>query len=117
MSPAPAPLRSPRGVLTHGCTGVRLEGTRTPVRPLGVSSHRRWGCVHVNGLADPVGTPPLSPFEALPRVPSVLSLTAAKLRPKLPGEKRERWLASARPEQLPPTGTWWDVWFILAGRG
>jgi phage terminase large subunit-like protein len=71
----------------------------------------------LSGLADPVGTLPLSSYQALTRVPSVLRLTGAKLRPKPPGEKRERWLKTARAEQLPPDGDWWDVWFILAGRG
>jgi phage terminase large subunit-like protein len=71
----------------------------------------------LSGLADPVGTLPLSSLEALTQVPSVLRLTGAKLRPKPPGEKRERWLKTARAEQLPPDGVWWDVWFILAGRG
>jgi phage terminase large subunit-like protein len=27
------------------------------------------------------------------------------------------WQASARPEQLPPSGDWWTVWLYLAGRG
>lgn len=34
------------------------------------------------------------------------------------GQKaRVRWLATARPEQLPPSTDGWDVWLYLAGRG
>jgi phage terminase large subunit-like protein len=38
------------------------------------------------------------------------------LRVKLANSHRDRWLASARPEQLTPDGDW-NVWLILAGRG
>jgi predicted phage terminase large subunit-like protein len=27
------------------------------------------------------------------------------------------WTTKARPEQLPPSGDWWTIWLILAGRG
>src|SRR5215813_9878218 len=27
------------------------------------------------------------------------------------------WPAVARPNQLPPSGTWWQIWLLLAGRG
>ena len=27
------------------------------------------------------------------------------------------WLALARPNQLPPSSTWWQIWLLLAGRG
>ena len=27
------------------------------------------------------------------------------------------WPAVARPNQLPPPGTWWQIWLLLAGRG
>ncbi len=27
------------------------------------------------------------------------------------------WIAKARPEQLQPSGDWWTIWLILAGRG
>ena len=27
------------------------------------------------------------------------------------------WPALARPNQLPPPGTWWQIWLLLAGRG
>ncbi len=27
------------------------------------------------------------------------------------------WSTKARPEQLPPSGDWWTIWLILAGRG
>ena len=50
-------------------------------------------------------------------IPSALSRAAAKLRPAGPGARRRAWLASARPQQLPPPGSDWSVWFILAGRG
>lgn len=51
------------------------------------------------------------------RVPSAFTLAAARLRPRGPGRRRGKWLAEARPNQLPPDGLWWFVWFILAGRG
>jgi phage terminase large subunit-like protein len=35
-----------------------------------------------------------------------------------PGQKaRMRWLAEARPKQLPPTSQDWDVWLYMGGRG
>jgi phage terminase large subunit-like protein len=49
--------------------------------------------------------------------PNVWRLMAERLRPKPAGPKRQKWLREARPNQLPPAGTWWGVWFILAGRG
>lgn len=30
---------------------------------------------------------------------------------------RSAWVESARPNQLPPQGKEWDVWFLMAGRG
>ena len=30
---------------------------------------------------------------------------------------RKAWIDTARPNQLPPTGTNWDIWLYLAGRG
>jgi len=27
------------------------------------------------------------------------------------------WPAVARSNQLPPAGTWWQIWLLLAGRG
>src|SRR5260370_20619091 len=27
------------------------------------------------------------------------------------------WAATARPNQLPPPGDWWQIWLLLAGRG
>ena len=27
------------------------------------------------------------------------------------------WPAVARPNQLPPSSTWWQIWLLLAGRG
>ena len=27
------------------------------------------------------------------------------------------WPALARPNQLPPSSTWWQIWLLLAGRG
>ena len=27
------------------------------------------------------------------------------------------WPAVARPNQLPPSGSWWQIWLLLAGRG
>ena len=27
------------------------------------------------------------------------------------------WSAVARPNQLPPSGDWWQIWLLLAGRG
>lgn len=40
----------------------------------------------------------------------------AELKRKQGMRQRDRWLATARPEQLTPPGTW-NVWLILAGRG
>lgn len=54
---------------------------------------------------------------ALPRVPSLGELAAKGLRPAAERLKRKTWLATARPEQLTPTGVAWMIWFILAGRG
>lgn len=46
------------------------------------------------------------------------SLLARIGRGLLPGARRKVWLATARPEQLPPVDhLWWYVWMILAGRG
>jgi phage terminase large subunit-like protein len=39
-----------------------------------------------------------------------------ELKTRLANAHRDRWLASARPEQLTPDGDW-NVWLILAGRG
>lgn len=50
-------------------------------------------------------------------VPNVFRLAADRLRPQPAPPKRIRWLSTARPNQLPPPGDWWFVWFILAGRG
>src|SRR4051812_10408293 len=27
------------------------------------------------------------------------------------------WRLHARPNQLPPSGDWWSIWLVLAGRG
>lgn len=53
----------------------------------------------------------------LSSVPSVFMLAADKIRPAPVTGKRLSWLTTARKTQLPPPGTDWDVWFMLAGRG
>ena len=41
----------------------------------------------------------------------------------LPAEKqaatlwRMGWMATAHPHQILPTGDWWTIWLLLAGRG
>ena len=30
---------------------------------------------------------------------------------------RAKWLFIANDHQLPPSGDWWDIWLLLAGRG
>lgn len=47
-----------------------------------------------------------------------LAVVRLALEHGTPGQKtRARWLASARPEQLPPVSEPWDIWLYLAGRG
>jgi phage terminase large subunit-like protein len=36
---------------------------------------------------------------------------------KLADELEKSWPVVARPNQLPPPGSWWQVWLLLAGRG
>lgn len=54
---------------------------------------------------------------AVDQVPDMFALAAEKLRPQPAPPKRLKWLSTARENQLPPEGTWWFIWFILAGRG
>ena len=65
--------------------------------------------------------PPLppTPFElaTVNAVPDEWALAAAALRPAPTPRKRLEWLKVARAKQLPPEGTDWLLWFILAGRG
>ncbi len=48
---------------------------------------------------------------------SWFAVASRELSPPAVGARRQAWLASARPTQLPPEGDDWDVWLILAGRG
>ncbi len=59
----------------------------------------------------------LAPLPYVDQLPPLFAIAAERLRPAGLTGKRKAWLATARPNQLPPAGDWWDTWFILAGRG
>lgn len=72
---------------------------------------------------NPLLAEPFDDHPDLAGIADLLEAAAAKLEPPPPGPKRARWLATARPNQLPPyaektsAGRDWFVWLLLAGRG